>query len=289
MSIVKAMRGEWLVLWSYCFLVGGLLLETLLSRNAQTSPLLDSLHRQRAAWFKLGFLVSLFSSAFVAFVPTLNFPDGRSVWMIVPRLALLAIIFFDRRRSHRATFLGFASGALLMLTQSLLSRSAMLDVWVVQTLFDWVHLLLAAAWLGGVAYLWMVVTSSDIELNDANLSRVSFAVDRFSVVAMFCVLGLFVGGIAQATQFIRDFADLWTTAYGQALSIKMVLFVALIGFGAYHRQVIVPKLRDHALVKLRYAEWTKRDTKRFRASLFLENLVSIALLLVVALMKALAI
>jgi len=120
-------------------------------------------------------------------------------------------------------------------------------------------------------------------------------VDRFSPLALFCVAGLALGGIAQSAQFLGSFEALWTSDYGRALSAKLVLFAVLIGFGAFHQQVLAPRLRHWALRKGGAGDFDgagdagdgSEFAHRFRLSLRLEALFAALLLMVVGVMKAL--
>src|SRR5205085_5761936 len=97
-------------------------------------------------------------------------------------------------------------------------------------------------------------------------------------------------GIAQAALFLKGFEALLNTDYGRALSIKIALFVVLIGFGAFHQQVILPRLRlvllsRKSIEPARYSH----DVARLRISLLLEAVFGAVLLLLVGMMLALTV
>lgn len=175
-----------------------------------------------------------------------------------------------------------ASG--LLFTQSAMSRSAATGE-LAPVLADWAHLIFTAIWLGGVAQLALVhapaATGPD---GRADLGRL---IDRFSPWAMFCVLGLAVTGLAQSAAFVGSVEALWTTDYGRALSAKLALFAALVGFGAFHQQVIAPVLRRWRAASAIADRETGTAARRFRAGVLAELAVSAATLLAAAAMVAL--
>ena len=220
-------------------------------------------------------------------------------WVLVTRLILLVLLAELLKRNRERSWLALAAGAGLLLTQSLISRSAGLPDWVVPVLADWFHLTLASVWLGGVAMLGVVVRQMS-EVRDqtsdnplVGIRSLSFVVDRFSLVALFCVIGLAMSGIAQAGIFVKGLDELWTTSYGRALSLKVILFGVLIGFGAFHQQVIAPTLRRAIIGRgdpfdsTTFRSGLPRPydmVARFRVSLLIEAVVGAVLLAAVGIL-----
>ncbi|MCW1969905.1 MAG: CopD family protein [Anaerolineae bacterium] len=270
------MISHWFTLISLTFLVGAWGLAWQLRQMAQNTPsivLLAELvlsSRQRLMWGAFGLL-----ALSVWWLPSRllwGSLDTRWVWLFL--LIGLALAMW-RRADWGLGVLG-----LLLFLQSALSRAAFLADWVVPTLTDFFHLLLAAIWLGGVAYLALAI--APIVLRDAaHLPALNAILRRFSPIATFCVLGLGLTGIIHAALFISDFNMLITSAYGQTLLGKLGLFAVLVAFGAWHQQVIMPKLRQK-LHKL------GNTVQHLRWSLLAESATSVLLLLMVALMKAMS-
>ena len=266
---------HWLTLISLITLTGGCTLIWQLRHMAQNTPAIQTLLQTSANHQRL-FLI-------IAFVPLalniwalpmpqpLSFIDLRLVGLVL-LMALAAALWLQR--------IGWAIGVmtLLLLLQSALSRSATLADWLLPTLTDWLHLTLAAIWLGGVALLGLVIMPAILR-DPAYIPALASILRRFSPIATFCVLGLGLSGIIQATLFISDFNVLFTTAYGQALLAKLALFGLLIGFGAWHQQVMMPKLRQK-LAKL------GNTLHHLRLTLLAESATSLLLLFFVALMKS---
>ena len=255
---------HWLTLISLITLTGGCTLIWQLRHMAQNTPAIQTLLQTSANHQRL-FLI-------IAFVPlALNIWDLRLVGLVL--LIALAVALWLQR-------IDWAIGVmtLLLLLQSALSRSATLADWLLPTLTDWLHLTLAAIWLGGVALLGLVIMPAILR-DPAYIPALASILRRFSPIATFCVLGLGLSGIIQATLFISDFNVLFTTAYGQALLAKLALFGLLIGFGAWHQQVMMPKLRQK-LAKL------GNTLHHLRLTLLAESATSLLLLFFVALMKS---
>jgi len=71
---------------------------------------------------------------------------------------------------------------------------------------------------------------------------------RFSRVAGLCLLSVIVTGGYNAWVQLPRVSALWTTFYGRVLGVKLLLFLALVWWGANNRYTIVPRLgpRHHA-------------------------------------------
>jgi len=163
---------------------------------------------------------------------------------LTARAALLAGLI-GLWRARRET--GWASpllSGLLLFTQSANSHSAA-EAGSLPLLADWLHLVFAAIWLGGVVQLALVDAPLALRRGDAD-ARAEFGalIAQFSPWVMLCVLGLALTGLAQSAAFVESIEALSTTAYGRALSLKLALFGALLVFGAVHQFGLAPRLRE---------------------------------------------
>lgn len=153
---------------------------------------------------------------------------------------------------------------------------------VVNTGIDAVHSLATAAWLGGLAGL--VVCAGLLGRRLAEPERVwlmAGVVVRFSALALGAVAVLTVTGIYRALVELGAVGDLFSTDYGRALLVKLVLFVALLGFGAGNRFVLHPRLERAALG---LAGDDRGGAHRLSVSIRAELAVGVALLVAVAVM-----
>ena len=274
---------HWLNLISLCALAGGLVF-LLLLRNDKFSELNAAAQTSQRRWLLAWIAVTVVTSSLSAWA--LGWPT----WILLVRLVeLFALIVLLRQTDlTRVAVPGAGVAIILLATQSLTSRSAHLPDGIAATLADGFHLTMASAWLGGVAML-LVITWQVWRKQDRSLVQpLSLLLDRFSPLALFCVLGLAFTGIAQAALFLKSFQALLTTDYGRALSIKLALFVVLIGFGAFHQQMILPRLRL-ALLSRKPIEPARYgpEVARLRISLLLEAVSGAMLLLLVGIMLAL--
>jgi putative copper export protein len=271
------MLAQWVLLVSLACLAAGVVLPAAAGRITPVQPLLHATLGLRHGWLMLWATIAL-ACAIAALILQ---SDGRAVVLSLARAGLAASIGLLAWRRRGTTWPAIAAVALLLLSQSLLSRSAMLPDWPAHVAVDWLHLVLTSLWLGGVGLL---AASAPLVLAErALVEPFSAALDRFSPLAMFCVLGLGVSGLIQSSLFLGGIEELWTTGYGRALLAKLALFAVLIAFGAFHQQAIAPRLR---LWRLRAARSdAEQAATLLRASLLAEAIVGAALLAAVAVMK----
>ncbi len=274
---------HWLALIAFTALAGGLLVPLIVMQSAPAQPLAEAVAAARQRWLTGWLIAGAVASGLAWLAAPARLEDARASWLLGTRLALLSAIAFAVWRDKQTGAWIVVPALALLLTQSLLSRSAALPDWIPHTLNDWFHMTLTALWLGGVALLAFVLIPA-VAHRPALLGSFSYVVDRFSALAMFCVLGLGISGIIQAGAFVRDLSDLVETDYGRALAAKLIVSVALVGFGALHQQVIAPRLRLWQLKAGRAG--AESAARRFRLSLYAEVATSLLLLLFVGAMKS---
>lgn len=117
------------------------------------------------------------------------------------------------------------------------------------------HLLAVAFWIGVLTPLYRLASSSATYPLAANVGH------RFGVVASITVPVLIVVGGYMGYRLVGSFTALIETGYGQALIIKLLLVVALLGLAAVNKLRSIPALRlgdpvaaSH-LSKSIYVEW----------------------------------
>jgi len=107
---------------------------------------------------------------------------------------------------------------------------------------DMVHLLAAAAWLGGLpAFAWLVWQArrtkkpawSDFAIRSTR---------RFSVVGVLSVAALLASGLINSWYLLGDPRDLVSTDYGRLVAFKIGLFVAMVGIATANRFYLMPRL-----------------------------------------------
>jgi putative copper resistance protein D len=96
------------------------------------------------------------------------------------------------------------------------------------------HLVFAAAWLGGL--LTIVLLQRRLETE-----RLVVVVSRYSSVALISFIIVAVSGYASAALRIGDWPQL-TTPYGALVIVKVAALVALGGFGALQRRFLIARM-----------------------------------------------
>ena len=120
-----------------------------------------------------------------------------------------------------------------------------------------------ALWIGA---LYPLLTISRTE----QVADLKVSLERFSKHAVVIVSLLLLSGLALMLSLIHSAADLFTTAYGVALILKILLVIGLVAIAAVNKYIIVPRLL------------LQTDTAQFQRSVRLEIVVAILLLLLTA-------
>jgi copper transport protein len=138
-------------------------------------------------------------------------------------------------------WLALAVGGLLLLTFPLSGHGAAAGVGApVLIAAGLVHVAAMALWLGGLPPLLVAVRQA----RDGQASPpLRSLVQRFTPLAMLCILLIAVSGTAQALVHVGSPDLLLTTTYGRALLVKLAAFIALVGLGALHWLIVGPRLR----------------------------------------------
>lgn len=127
---------------------------------------------------------------------------------------------------------------LIMLTILALSSSVMTNhasarmdgrIWLVPVTA--LHVAAAAAWIGGLPYLWTAVAAARAEIAS------SFA-KRFSYIATASVAILAASGFAATLKYVDSAAGIYGTSYGVMLGAKVFLFAMLLLLGAVNHEAI---------------------------------------------------
>lgn len=106
---------------------------------------------------------------------------------------------------------------------------------VVGQVADWVHLVAALLWVGGVLTLAVVVWPLAPDLR-----RAAFL--RFSRIAIGLVAVLVAAGTVVSIERLPAVSDLWETAYGHVLLVKLGLVLVALAWGGIHHTFVRPRL-----------------------------------------------
>ncbi|MGH2993455.1 MAG: copper resistance CopC/CopD family protein [Solirubrobacterales bacterium] len=113
--------------------------------------------------------------------------------------------------------------------------------WAVVT--DWIHLVAASIWIGGIAQIALAWIPAIRALDgESRLTVVESVLSRFGRVALPAFLVVAVTGLTNALIQLGHVSALWETPYGRVLSAKIVL-VGLIALASYgHALRLRPRL-----------------------------------------------
>lgn len=102
-------------------------------------------------------------------------------------------------------------------------------------LADWLHLVAACVWVGGVATLALLVWPAAPTLR-------ARAFLGFSRIAVGLVATMVLAGAYLALQRLPALSDLWQTDYGRALLVKLAIVALALAWGGFHHTVVRPRL-----------------------------------------------
>ena len=122
----------------------------------------------------------------------------------------------------------------ILLTNSLTSHGAALPLAIVGIALDWIHVLAASVWVGGLATLVLVVPM--LRRADDGKELVPDVVRRFTRLAIVSVLAIVVSGTIQAAFEVGSWEALISTPYGQAVLIKVALLGAMLLIALLHQR-----------------------------------------------------
>ncbi len=194
-----------------------------------------------------------------------------TIAVIISLVAL--IITWHARRTARTTqpwTIVLALGALALLTFSVGSHASAApgSVWAIG--IDYVHLFAAAAWIGGLVLLPLLI--AQLRRSEAPIDRVVLwtVVRRYSYLASFAVFCLIISGVFNSLIEFPNLDSLFTSSYGRVLLIKLVIIAGLLGLAFFNNRLVHRRIGQAA------------DLTRFHRQVAVESIGGIGLMLIVA-------
>jgi copper transport protein len=155
------------------------------------------------------------------------------------------------------------------------------------TASDFVHLVAASVWIGMLGQVLLLALWSRKGLSRPQQAiTLADALRRFSLVAVVSVALVLFTGVVNSVIELDTFGDLWRTAYGRSLLIKLIAIVPLLiagGLNAYIFRPQVDEEGDRALTGRRggiSAGWNELHATLTR-TVAVEATLAVAVLLVV--------
>lgn len=170
-----------------------------------------------------------------------------TVWLVrIGALVLLATAKTVVRYRDRRTFLVcmLILALVVSMTSSASGHGSDAGDFSVPEIMDWLHLIAACLWGGGLLVLTLSVLPGLIEREEGSAPLLSRVAGRFSAMAGVAVA---ITAITAAYNFwadVRSVAAMVQSTYGLVVVAKIVLFGILINFGAFNRYVSVPLLQE---------------------------------------------
>jgi putative copper export protein len=181
-----------------------------------------------------------------------------SVW-IARTAGLLALLPLSAAVSSRLRGMGALVALAIALTVALTGHAADWGDVSVAVGIDWLHLIAAMTWTGGLLILVAVVLRHAARWPSRLLVEV---MRRFSRLAAWCLLTVVLTGAYNTWLQVPTVAALWQTAYGRALATKLLLVAGLVWWGAVNRYAILPRLgagrAAGILERVVFPEWLAR-------------------------------
>jgi copper transport protein len=135
-----------------------------------------------------------------------------------------------------------AAAAYLVLTPAL-SGHASIQTTAVFLPSDFIHVLAASVWVGGIASLLLALTAATRRLQAGERSRLLLAaLRRFSPLALASVIALALTGTVQAYIEVRSLHGLLHSTYGALVLVKTGLLAGLAALGWLNRERVIPAL-----------------------------------------------
>jgi copper transport protein len=146
---------------------------------------------------------------------------------ILALLTLWAIALARRDKS------ALVLGAACLIVSGAIGHPAAIDpYWAIPA--KMLHLLAGSVWIGGLAWL--------VWLSRCDEAACRIEARRVSSVALIAVIVIALSGLLQTFLFLNTTGDLIASTYGRLVIAKMTGLAILIGFGAYNRYALLPRL-----------------------------------------------
>ncbi len=172
-----------------------------------------------------------------------------SVWLVrVGALVLLALSKTTVRYRDTRPFLVFmlVLASIVSMTASASGHASDAGDFSVPEIMDWVHLIAACLWGGGLMVLTSSVFPELIGREKGSAALISTAADRFSAMAGVAVAMTAITAVYNFRLEVGSIEAMVVSPYGLAAASKILLLFVLLNLGAFNRYVSVPLLREWA-------------------------------------------
>jgi copper resistance protein D len=226
---------------------------------------------QTAAMSGQGFGESLASGAMISVLDETQFGLVSEIRLGIAILLAICLAY-DRAPLSRWLALGSALGLVAAIAWTGHAASTPRGLGYLHLTADALHLAAAAAWIGGLVPLALLLNADRRSQVSAPASLEHDAVRRFSSLGIVSVAILIGSGIINTWILVGSFRGFVESGYGRVLLFKMAVFAIMLAFAATNRFWLTPRLAAAP------ASATHRDALR---GLTRNSLIEIALGLVI--------
>src|SRR5215470_11633933 len=239
-----AVAGLWLLYWGLALLAAAGITGTLVFRWRLPggARIVIAAGWLAAAAGILTMILSERATAGVPFGELFGAAAGRSLLAQAAAVAVCGVAaFFAARRpaGPRLAVLGAAAAGALFVHAQAGHAETQSSVRLLNVSDQWLHMLAAGVWVGGLVWLLLGLRGLDGTARAA-------AVRRFSQLAFAAVAVIAVTGVLRAVPEVGSPGALVSTSFGVTLLIKTGLFAALMGVAWRNRYRLLPKLAEPA-------------------------------------------
>ena len=171
--------------------------------------------------------------------------------------------------------LGIAACVLLLFTFSLESHASGEQNFILPLFADWIHLMAASVWVGGLFYFLAGLRSSRTLESGQRTRLTAVLLPRFSSLALVSVGVLVLTGIFAAVFRIGSWQDLTGTLYGRALILKLIIALPMVALGAINLLMVTPAVKRSAA----QPEGNPALLTNFSRQVLVESILGVVLLL----------
>jgi uncharacterized membrane protein len=150
-------------------------------------------------------------------------------------VAVLAAAAALRARSRRAGFVALGLAAVGAFAPGWWGHAGTAAAPPLSLASNWLHVLAATAWVGGLLGLVVVAARLGADL--------AVPASRFSTIATWALGAVLLTGLVNAATRVSQPAQLVETDYGRMVLAKLALFAAIAGLGFLTRTRLLPALR----------------------------------------------
>jgi putative copper resistance protein D len=157
-------------------------------------------------------------------------------------IILTACLAYDRLALLRWLALGSALGFVAAIAWTGHAGSTLGEMGNLHLAADALHLFAAAAWIGSLVSLALLLSAARRHQAFAWASLARDAAQRFSTLGIVSVATLLLTGIVSAWILVGSFQALLVTEYGLLLMLKIVVFAVMLVLAAVNRFWLTPRL-----------------------------------------------